>query len=96
MGRVQLRRKGDMAQQSARGGVTHYWRAEPSRHLYVYIRGGRPRLIIHEYVVMFSRCGFVMVHLACVGRLWRNRRDNIKFGPFSTNPELEKLQREQW
>jgi hypothetical protein len=31
--------------------------------------------------------------LACVGRLWRNCLEKQKFGPFSTNLELEELQK---
>ena len=51
------------------------------------IRGGRPRLIIHEYAVTFSGrgCGGVAevvetqvleARLACEGRLWMNHREN--------------------
>ena len=50
-------------------------------------RGGRPRLIIHEYAVTFSGRGFGRVaevaetqvleaRLACEGRLWMNHREN--------------------
>ena len=49
-------------------------------------RGGRPRLIIHEYAVTFSGRGFGRVaevvetqvleaRLVCEGRLWMNHRE---------------------
>ena len=52
----------------------------------VVSRGGRPRLIIHEYAVTFSGRGFGRVaevvktqvleaRLACEGRLWMNHRE---------------------
>ena len=55
-------------------------------YLWYAIRGGRPRLIIHEYAVTFSGRGFGRVaevaetqvleaRLACEGRLWMNHHE---------------------